>query len=708
MLGLDVQHNIISYAVVSAKYEDDKSLFNSFMPLVEHLLLSFHSDYIAIDSIIESYTEMYGYSIHAAILDEFITLFEKQGKIVRLKGNFIQINREKMHTYGKNEEYETSLRALLGDFHFFLKKRGKDINRADIPNHMLSFIRKNALEFNSFLQYESNLEDTTESNEITPDLIEFFLEERRNDTRNYKFICSIYYGVVLSSMMIAGENSQDVISDEFTIENVLLDSNYIFRLLDLQTPLEHQAAMDTFNTLKQMNCLRWVCRETLQQVANTIHKAISQHSNSVSAVLRIIGDEKFSGLASACIRKELSPAKLEEIVDNLESTLKNEFGIELIDPEEFNIESFKKTDDDYCSLASIKRDTSDAGIIHDLFIIDVVKTKRPQAIYKPVQANWWLLTDDNKLTRWRSKHLSSSKVNECITESQLATIMWVCNPETVSHEGFFNAVIAMRNQGLVGRTEFEKISKNIEHQRKKYAEDPKALKKLALVFSQKMMQLDVLSSDDEVSLDAIFEQKMKEADEILRQKDIATEEKDNALCKEQEKNKRLTGEVQTAKALLSAETEALITTWKNVRDDKRNEAKKEEGKAIAAEAKFAKQIRIGRIILSLLIAAIVLGHLPLIDEIVGEFYNEHQLVCNAGWSVIAFVVFILFGVDRLKIGNSLNTVSKRIVTSLAKIKIIRNYNAEAAECRTNAEKLSGEAKRLQDKIDEKLNGAISD
>lgn len=702
MLGLDVQHNIISYAVVSAKYESNKSLSSSFMPLVEHMLLSLHSDYIETASIIEQYKEMYGYPIHAAILDELIKSFDKQGKIERLKGDSIQINKEKLHTYGKNQEYEASLRALIGDFHLFLKKKGKDINRGEIAKHMLNFIRKNALEFNSFLQYESDLEDATESNEFTPDLIEFFLEERRNNTRNYTFICSIYSGVVLSSVMIAGENAHEAICENFSIENVLLDSNYIFRLMDLQTPLEHQAAMDTFNALKEMNCSRWVCRETLKQIADTIHRVIEQYSESVSTVLRIVGDERFTGLASACIRRDLSPAKLEGIVSKLESTLKEDFGVELIDSEEFNADYIKKTDEGFISLASIKRDASDFGIIHDLFIIDVVKAKRPKAIYKPDQAKWWVLTDDNKLTRWRSKNLSSSYVNECITESQLATIIWVCNPKTVSQDGFFNAVVALRNQGLAGGREFERISRNIERQKKKYAEDPEALEKLALVFSQKMMQIDEIVSDDEEAVDAIFEQKMKQAEEVLRRKDIAAEAQAGELRKKQEENERLSGEVQTTKALLSAETEALITTWKNVRDDKCREAGKEEQKAKDAEEKFEKQIRVGRAVLSFLIALIVFCSLPLVDELVGEFYNNHQLVCNLGWGVLAFVLFVLFGVDKLKVGNFLKSISKWLLRVLNRIKIVRNYEKEATEHRENKDRLLREAMLVQDKIDEKL------
>ena len=44
MLGLDAQFNIISYAVISSKYEKNQNISLSFIPLLEHVLLSIDTD----------------------------------------------------------------------------------------------------------------------------------------------------------------------------------------------------------------------------------------------------------------------------------------------------------------------------------------------------------------------------------------------------------------------------------------------------------------------------------------------------------------------------------------------------------------------------------------------------------------------------------------------------------------------------------------
>ena len=61
MNGLDAQISIISYAVVSAKYEGKKKLVDSFLPLIEHLLISCSEKTIAsVDKGIHNKTTKYG------------------------------------------------------------------------------------------------------------------------------------------------------------------------------------------------------------------------------------------------------------------------------------------------------------------------------------------------------------------------------------------------------------------------------------------------------------------------------------------------------------------------------------------------------------------------------------------------------------------------------------------------------------------------
>lgn len=113
MLGMDVQFNIISYAVVSTKYEASSSLIESFLPLVEYALSCFDGDCVEEVGINDVYEKVYGYRIHSAILSQLLRVLRNQGKIVKIKNERIQVKKNLLKTYDLNQEYEYKLRAFV-------------------------------------------------------------------------------------------------------------------------------------------------------------------------------------------------------------------------------------------------------------------------------------------------------------------------------------------------------------------------------------------------------------------------------------------------------------------------------------------------------------------------------------------------------------------------------------------------------------------
>ena len=84
MYGLDVQFNIISYAVISTKFESSSNIIESFVPLLEHALYCMDKDYVEEININDAYEEIYGYRIHSAILNQLLKVLQKQKKIKRI------------------------------------------------------------------------------------------------------------------------------------------------------------------------------------------------------------------------------------------------------------------------------------------------------------------------------------------------------------------------------------------------------------------------------------------------------------------------------------------------------------------------------------------------------------------------------------------------------------------------------------------------
>lgn len=311
----------------------------------------------------------------------------------------------------------------------------------------------------------------------------------------------------------------------------------IFRLLDLQTEIEHQAAVETYKLLKEHNCKFWVCPETLKQIADTVHNIIDKYSESAHSILKIY-EEKFSGVAAACFRRDLSPAKLEEIVDKMEDFLRDNYDIHPIDDIQSSIDSITQDDDDYKGLLNRKPDASDFGIKHDLFLVNIVKEKRPSALYKPRDAKWWVLTDDNKLTKW-SMDKANHAPSECITEVQLATIMWLASPQSTSMNGLFNTVIALKSRELLDEQDYAKISREIECQKDRLNDKPEQLKKLALIFSQRQIPLNALLDNEQEAISTLFDGELEKARDVVYENEQLTSENERLHQQNNTQNKLL-------------------------------------------------------------------------------------------------------------------------------------------------------------------------
>lgn len=695
MLGIDAQFSIISYAVVSAKYESRKNLIVSFLPLVEHVLLQIEEKSIKRKEILSVFKETYGYEIPPAILYELLKILEKNKKIEFLVAEEIEILKEKLEDYETKELHERALRALVSDFDIFMKKRGKALERSKIVNLILSFIVKNAIEFNDYLTYNSDFEKIEDDKEYQMDIVEFLIEERRNNTRNYEFIKEIYFGVIISSMICSvGEGNGSNIEEDVIIENVLLDSNYIFRLIDLQTEFEHISAKDIYDNLKKTGCKFWVMKHTIKQIAKTISNFMNEYSPSTNSVIKLYGEKRFSGISSACLRRNLTSSDLKILIDNIEQELTKKFGVEVIDDEQ-DVESRIK-DEDIASLGNVKPDSLEEGLVHDLLLIYTVREKRSKNVYSMSNAKWWVLTDDYKLARWNSQNLSDSKVPESITEVQVATVLWMSNSQNVTVDGLFNSVLAFKNRSLINSEDYLAISKNITKQFERYKDSPEKLNKLSLVFSDKMIDISDLATLPETDVSIKIDQSMETASNLtnelqeLRKKNKELESTNIELADDNERvREEKEKELSQNQSLLSKETLEHIETLKQSYDDKEKNLKGKE-KDLRKTIKVKNiSIILTKILLLTIVFAIIVTVICIFISKLNKWVED-----NPVWATIIFA----------SIGSPIAIVLfiwKRLDKIIVKTWPSKTYFKKQKNTENELKQLSNELNDLQEKIDAK-------
>lgn len=691
MQTLNAQLNIISYAVLATTYASDKKITSAFSPLVEYVLATITETCVKATDIRIAFEQHYGYEMHSAILDQILRTLLKERKIEKLKNEYIQINKNKLEAYDFDDKYKIKLRALVSEFELFLNKKQLHIEHNKIGQYIFDFLYQNSLEVNAFIQHKSNLNTIPFDSEIDKELVNFLLEERRNDTKSYKFILDIYSGIILSSVMITGDEDSYSEQKDCHIENVLLDSNYLFRLLDLQTEIEHQAAVETHKLLKEHDCKFWVCAETLKQIADTVHNIIDKYSESAHSILKIY-EERFSGVASACFRRNLSPAKLEEIVDTMEDFLRDNYDVFRIDDIKSSIDFITQDDNDYTDLLSRKPDASDFGIKHDLLLIHIVREKRPSALYKPRDAKWWVLTDDNKLTKWNMEKANHAP-SECMTEAQLATIMWLASPQSTSMDGLFNTVIALKSRELLDGHAYEKISHEIEYQKERFSENPKQLKKLALIFSQKQIPINSLLDNEQESINALFDKELEKVHDVVSENEQLTSENERLLQQNNNQNKLL-DDSHNKEIWLIEKNIALINATRSAIDKKTTECDEIDQEISVLKERYLKRVKCCSLFIAGVILLLVIRP---IDKLFGGFYDKHQLVCNLGKAFVALAMGIIgYKTEKIEI------LFENFFNLLIKWNVLSKYKKKLNSLNQHKKELYAEISELQTLIEETI------
>ena len=72
---------ILSYAVLSERYNSGESVILSFSPLVEDLLISIYENSVEKSKLVNLYEERYGYEMPPAVLNEILLKLKDKGKI---------------------------------------------------------------------------------------------------------------------------------------------------------------------------------------------------------------------------------------------------------------------------------------------------------------------------------------------------------------------------------------------------------------------------------------------------------------------------------------------------------------------------------------------------------------------------------------------------------------------------------------------------
>lgn len=240
-----------------------------------------------------------------------------------------------------------------------------------------------------------------------------YINERLSNNTIFKIMSNIYLGGLIVSYL------EQNITKRVTDAELLLDTNFIISLIDLNTEDAYQTCNQLFSLCDQLGYRFTILNRTINQIKILLSNRINDFANK-----DFIGAVRVADIFNACIRRGLDRTSLERIKDNL-SRIIQEKGIVVIQDAQINgiIEKAKRSPD-YREL--FKKRGNEESALNDTIAKLYVESKRGENPREFVDVKCWFL--HNSYSSY--DYSIGRKIHEryLIGANELLVLLWLSSP----------------------------------------------------------------------------------------------------------------------------------------------------------------------------------------------------------------------------------------------------------------------------------------
>jgi hypothetical protein len=344
---------------------------------------------------------------------------------------------------------------------------------------IFNFIEKNKHSLSKYLSNKPHINGKDYS--VEAQFVDYF----KNITPVYELIKEIYLGSIL-----AGYIEFQPTSAKMNVE-LLLDTNFIIGLLDLNTP---ESTHTCKTLLKIAGAQGYTCKilsDTIEEI-KALLQAKSLYFNNSFLQKKINPEDIYN----ACERRNLTNVDLERISDNLEEELGKYKIFTLFDTRKLLNKA--KYSEEYKILKD--RRNSEKAALHDAAAITYVKEKRVKDIYDFEKVNCWFV--NNAISRDNhSTYNPNGKQPEIIKADDLLNILWLSNPQSkvdISDDqivdiGLSSLISLTLNQSLPKSSIIRELDDNIHKYADKEISDTDIIRIATRITSKQLKNVDELN-----------------------------------------------------------------------------------------------------------------------------------------------------------------------------------------------------------------------
>lgn len=491
---------LASYTVAADAFDKSKDVFSSFLPLVESAILaSTDKASITFLALQTKINEIYKIKILKDTLRYLLRILEKQGKLSFVQNRTIVPAESMLNPayIAEQEAAKESIEVFFVSFQSYLSAKNIILPLPEVRSYICNLIYAHSNELAMFIQDPQvkaipSVKDYEEIEiwEYTNDFVSYMLDCKRQKLPEYSAFIKLFDGAIQSSLLnFTPAVIRDTVDKRFRIQVAILDTNFLLRLMNLQSELDNASAYSTWEDLRSSGTRLVVLRQTIEEICSSIKGFLNeiapyaQQAQNFLRGARIRTSGFWYALQNGKSRTDFFELSKEE---NVRQLLVQNFSIEIV--EDFDDISITQADIDSLILSKNRDSYGDKQARHDLLLLSYCRRKRPRLFSSISKAEWWVLTNDQKLAYWNQQN--SHNIQECITETQLSNLLWL-QAKKDCDEGFSNTIVLLASKVSAGTEAISVFARQITKYSEQYATDTSKLDDLSLVFAS-----NTLSTDD--------------------------------------------------------------------------------------------------------------------------------------------------------------------------------------------------------------------
>lgn len=462
---MDNLQKLISYSVIAISYDNNKDIFESFLPILYKIInsISDSKSYINAIEVKKLVEEQCGLKIPIISLKYLLKKAISQDMLIQEKHDNYKIVKEKYTDFEKNElEYSTEVSILVSAYIRFIsneKKVKKDFKVA--KDEILNFYLNNSDDFIKMLKNQNDCFSKDFAN-----FADFALKMKRENRSEFNCIKSLFIGSTIASLLQKEEVNKLLKQPNSTVDEVILDTNVLFGIYGFQTLIEKEMCEEILRILKDNNIKVSVIGDTINEFYSCFERILKNY-DIVKHYRGIINSAQKDGggMYSYIIRSGITKSNFLKMSNSIKEDLILK-GINIIDGYK-PIEIDDKQKEELIIVKSANGQSYSNNLNnrceHDLKMIEYINKNRLEKSTKHSDAKLWALTFDEKLIGWNKKNRANVMgVEECISATRLINILWLNNIEIVSDVALTSLLLQLSNNQIVNDSQIINFINKLE------------------------------------------------------------------------------------------------------------------------------------------------------------------------------------------------------------------------------------------------------